>query len=366
MSTRLIWLPALLTLGLVLLGFAIDSKALVQTWLAVVLAWGMLPLGAVAVLMTHRLTGGRWGEFSRPVWLALAATMPLFAVSLLPLLFGLEVLFPWTQPFELLPEVVQKKRLYLNEPFFIARTVFYLLVWLALSWTQRDRDHHRRPGIIGIPAPAGLILWFFTITFFGFDWFMSLEPRFYSDVFGLMLCMNAVCAAMAAGIVLTPAKRKDEIAKGARRDIANLWLTVLLGWVLMAFSQYIIIWSGNLPDEIGWYVHRSMGVWRTVSVLSFGLFFVLPFMVLLSGAAKASRGWLGAATIVCLTGHVLQIFWLVLPAFGGWQGIQFVLVPGLILTLGATYGGCVLYFLAALAARRRYSADNRNLGRSHA
>lgn len=366
MSTRPIWVPALLTFALVALGFAVDSRALMQTWLAVVLTWGMLPLGAVAVLMTHRLTGGRWGEISRPIWEALAATMPLFAVSLLPLLFGLEVLFSWTQPVELLPEVVQNKRLYLYEPFFISRTLFYLLIWLGLSWTQGGLDYCQRFATIRFPAAAGLILWVFTITFFGFDWFMSLEPKFYSDVFGLMLCMNAVGAAMAAGILFNPATRTDGVAIDARCDIANLWLTVLLGWALMAFSQYIIIWSGNLPDEIGWYIHRSIGAWRTVSVLSFGLFFLLPFLVLLSGAAKANRGWLVAAAVVCLCGHVLQILWLVLPAFDGWQGIQFVLVPGLMLTVGATYAGCVFYVLTIMNAKLRPSTDNRNVGGSHA
>lgn len=365
MSTRLIWAPALLTFGLAVLGLVTDSQAFLQSWLAAALTWGMLPLGAVAVLMTHRLTGGRWGELSRPVWVALAATMPLFAITLLPLLFGLEVLFPWTQPAELLPEVVRNKRLYLDEPFFIGRALFYFLVWLGLSWTQGCSDYCQRPATIRLPPAAGLILWVLTITFFGFDWFMSLEPRFYSDVFGLMLCMGAVSAAMAAGILFNPAVDNDGADTGGRRDIANLWLSVLLGWAFMAFSQYIIIWSGNLPDEIGWYLNRSAGAWRTVSMVSFGLFFLLPFMVLLSRAAKSSRGWLITAAVVCLAGHILQILWLILPAFERWQGIQLLIAPGLIVTLGATYAGLAFYVLTMMKAKPGNGEEYCRVGRSH-
>lgn len=327
----------------------LDSEALVQGWLSAAMTWGMLPLGAVAVLMTHRLTGGRWGKSSRHIWLVLAATMPLFVLSLLPLLLSLDVLFPWNQPLERLPEVVRNKRLYLNEPFFVVRLFLYSLVWLLLSWSQGGYELYRPTTRVRLPAAAGLILWFFTITFFAFDWFMSLEPRFYSDVFGLMLCMGAVCAALAVGMLMYPAEHSDN---GPRRDLANLWLTLLLAWAFMAFSQYIIIWSGNLPDEIGWYVHRSEGLWRTLSVVSFALFFLLPFAVLLSGAAKSSRGWLAFAAVSCLIGHGLQMAWLILPAFEQGGDLQLVLATGFFFTLGALYVGCAVYALSRVDGHR--------------
>lgn len=342
MSTRMFWIPGLITALLAALGLAIDSLALVRSWLAVSLVWGMIPLGALAVLMTHGLTGGRWGTASRPVWLALAATLPLFAASMLPLLLGLDEIFSWTQPESLLPEVVRKKLLYLNEPFFIVRTFFYLFAWLGLAWSLGVWGLPRRAGKSGkgpaVHAP-GLILWVLTMTFFGFDWFMSLEPRFYSDVFGLMLCMAAASAAMAVALLAMCVGKYSDVDVDARRDIANLWLAVLLGWAFMAFSQYIIIWSGNLPDEIGWYLHRRASGWRQISAVSLGLFFLLPFLILLSGAAKASRRWLLTASIACLAGHVLQVFWLILPAFTHWQGAQYWLVPALLVATGSTYAG---------------------------
>lgn len=355
MIRRWLWAPALLTIALAVLILVMDAGLFFQGWLVTTLAWGALPLGAMAILMVHGLTGGRWGEAGRPVWLSLAATIPLFALSMAILLPGIEILFSWTRPAHTLPEVVQNKRLYLNEPFFIARAVFYVLLWLWLAraqgvWSQAAV--RRGPGVANAP---GLILWVLAVTFFGFDWLMSLEPTFYSDVFGLMLAIEMAAAAMAVAVLFLARRNKGRSGDGARRDIANLWLGLLLGWAFMAFSQYIIIWSGNLPDEIGWYLHRREGLWRYISVLSFGLFFLVPFCVLLSGAAKGSRRWLTVAAVVCLTGHVLQVFWLVLPAFQVHRGLEYGLLVALAVAVGAGYLGCALYYHDALPEG---SADN--------
>lgn len=310
-------------------------------WLAAALVWGCLPLGALAILMAHGLTGGRWGEQGRPLWLALAATLPLFAAALLPLLFGMSSLFAWAAPAQELPELVQNKLAYLNTPFFMLRSLVYFTLWLWLAhaigaWRPRCRR---------IQAP-GLILWLLTLTFFSFDWLMSLEPEFYSDVYGLMLAANAVVAAFAWVLLLGGSSMDPD----ARRDIANLWLGVLLGWALFAFSQYIVIWSANLPDEIGWYVHRSRGLWRLLSAVSFALFFLLPFAVLLSGKAKGRADWLAAAAASCLLGHLLQMGWLVLPAFGDGSALQLLLLCTLVLVIGIAY---LALYAAIRAADRR-------------
>ncbi|MBB3060497.1 hypothetical protein [Microbulbifer rhizosphaerae] len=318
---------ALLALGA--LGAALGGAAFASSWLAAALIWGSLPLGALAMLMTQGLTGGRWGEQSRPLWLALAATLPLFAAAMLPLLFGLHTLFSWTLPAQELPEVVRNKLAYLNRPFFVVRSLGYFAIWLGLAWALGVWRRRTAP----VQAP-GLILWLLALTFFAFDWFMSLEPEFYSDIYGLMLGTGMVAAAIACALLLG-AQHMDP---GARRDIANLWLAILLGWAFTAFSQYIVIWSANLPDEIGWYIHRSQGAWRPISVISFVLFFLLPFIVLLSSAAKGRADWLMFAAASCLAGHILQICWLILPAFGGWSAPQVWLVPALVLVVGAIYG----------------------------
>lgn len=340
MIARKVWLPGVTALVLAAVGIMVNRDAFMQSWLVATLTWGMLPLGAIAVLMTHGLTGGRWGDDSRPVWLALVATMPLFVASMFPLFAGMDALFPWTRPTASLPEVVQNKKLYLNEPFFWLRSILYFVLWLGLAWALGAWSTPRGIAKLRAVHAPGLILWVLTITFFGFDWFLSLEPKFYSDVFGLMLCMVAAGSAIAAGILLG--------FQAVQRDLANLWLAVLLGWAFLAFAQYIVIWSGNLPDEIGWYIHRREGTWRFVSVASFTLFFLLPFLGLLSSAAKGSRRWLKGLAVLCLAGHVLQMAWLVMPAFEQWHATQFWLVPGLIAAVGATYGGVAYQYWLTL------------------
>lgn len=321
-------LDRLLLGGIALLALAAAATLLVgqlaaSTWLAAVLVWGSLPLGALPILMVHGLTGGRWGEQGRPLLLAVLATLPLLVAALLPLLLGLPALFAWTLPAEELSHLVRNKLAYLNPTFFILRTLAYCALWLWLAYllsARRDRGE-------GVHA-AGLVLWLLAVTFFSFDWFMSLEPEFYSDVYGLMLGASMVAAAF-AWILLLGAR---EMEAAARRDLANIWLGVLLSWVLFAYSQYIVVWSANLPDEILWYIHRSAGLWRPVSVVSFGLFFLLPFLILLSGHAKGRPGWLMLAAASCLLGHVLQIGWLLLPAFdhdGLWQLLLLILLTAL-------------------------------------
>lgn len=328
MNSRLLIGIGLLALAVNIVGAVIAWPAFLRSWLVASLTWGALPLGALAVLMTHGLTGGEWGRVSRPIWQALAAGMPLFILIMIPLLFGLDQLFSWTRPVEQLPTLVQRKTLYLNEPFFILRTLFYLLVWLVLAWLLGIWGGRER----NVQAP-GLILWVLTITFFGFDWLMSLEPKFYSDIFGLMLVTGTAATAMAAGLLLAMRQTQPAI----RQDLANLWLAVLLGWAFMVFAQFIIIWSGNLPDEIVWYLHRRQWPWQLLGWVALLLFLLLPFTILLSNAAKRGRNQLMLATLSCLAGHVLYVHWLVLPAFEEQYSAQYWLDPAALIAIGAGF-----------------------------
>ncbi|MEC9483440.1 MAG: hypothetical protein UMU75_09005 [Halomonas sp.] len=328
MTRSMIALVGLVALIACIVGAFQDWTAFLRSWLTATLTWGALPLGALGVLMTYAMTGGAWGERSQHVWRALVGTLPLFALAMLPLLFGLHELFSWTRPPDELPEVVRRKLLYLDETFFVVRWVIYFIVWLGLAWLLAWRGRFTRR----VAAP-GLILWVFTLTFFSVDWFMSLEPEFYSDVFGL----ERICAMASAGLALGIWLLAPQLPPSLRMDIANIWLTLLLSWALMGFSQLIIIWSGNIPDEIIWYVHRAEGGWHWIGRLSFVLFMLLPFMILLSTRAKQSQHWLRVASAICLLGYVLQTQWMVMPAFEGWRTAQSWLDPLAVVALGGGF-----------------------------
>lgn len=305
------WLLGLLAALLVLLltGTLLNGATLAQAWLVTWITLATPALGALALLMVHGLTGGDWGDESRYVWRSLAASLPVLCLALLPLLLGMQSLFPWTAPPETLPEVVRHKLAYLNEPFFVIRTLVYLATWSYLGWWA-TRDKTLQGNSSGLHA-AGLIVWALTVTFFCYDWLMSIEPSFYSDIYGLEVMAICVTTALALGLAVGAGSLRPAV----RLDLANLWLSVLLGWAFVAFSQLIIIWSGNLPHEIHWYLARGEGAWLWIGRVSVGLYLVIPFAMLLPTAAKRRGSWLHIAASVCLAGHVLHIQWLVWPAF---------------------------------------------------
>lgn len=317
-------------------GAWLDWPAFLHAWLAATVTIGLLPLGALAGLMTFGLTGGGWGELAAPAWRAAAACLPLFVLAMVPLLFGLGELFTWTRAPELLPDVVHNKLAYLNVPFLLARLALYILVWLVLAivmgaWSARARG--------GTAACAGgMLALLFTVTFFGFDWLLSLEPEFYTDVFGLLLVVTAAAAASALA-VLGASGDLDTTGRDRRADLAVLWLALLLGWAFLAFAQYIVIWSGNLPHEIGWYLHRGRGFWRAVSWMVFIAFFGLPFLLLLSRRGRRSSAVLAAAAVLVLAGHALQVQWWVLPALDAGGPHLAWIAPATLATLALLFTG---------------------------
>lgn len=328
------------TLGLAgcVVALIVDADTFAYAWLAATLTWGLLPIGALAVLMTAGLAGGGWSEVSRSAWRGLAACLPLLVLALLPLLlFAREALFPWTHPVEQLPEVVQRKLLYLNVPFFTARTVGYLVIWLLLAYCMGVWHSARRAG--GRLCAGGLVALLYTLSFFGFDWFLSLQPKFYTDVFGLWMA-DTVVAGAGALVLLKLGSVDDEAVVMPRADLANLWLCLLLGWLFLAFSQYIVVWQGNIPHEIEWFLQRDDLVWTIMMVLAGGCLFALPFLALLFRWVKERGRALQWVAAVVLVGYVLQMQWWVLPASdsGAWR--LYWMAPVALATLGSLLVVC--------------------------
>lgn len=329
----------------------LNVSVLAHAWLGASLTFGLLSIGAIAALLTWHLTGGGWGEIGAPTWRALAAALPVFAIALaLAFIFGYKALFPWIAPVDTLSDTVRHKLLYLNLPFFIARSVGYFVIWLVLAFVAGAW----RPRVPGAGACAGgLVALLYTLSFFGFDWLLSLEPKFYTDVFGLWLAVTVPAAATAIVLLQSPAV-DDPVSVGRRADLANLWFALLLGWAFMAFAQYVLIWEANIPDEIEWYLARGEGVWSVVAWLVTLLFFALPCCALLFPSFKRSGLWLRRLAALVLVGYVLQVQWWVLPATDSGQ-IQLIwMVPLCLLTLAAA-----TFALTAYSHRRREARDER-------
>ncbi|MFC4167013.1 hypothetical protein [Teichococcus aestuarii] len=296
-------------LGLALLLWPAARPALAAGWLAALLFWLGIALGALALLAIHALTGGRWGTALRPVLAPAAGSLPLFLPLALPLLLSLGVLYPWVAEPELAghPDVA---RLYLNAAGFILRTGLALLLWSALAWLLlRLEQGPARQGV----AALGLVLHGVAVTLLGFDWVLSLAPHFHSTAFGLSLLVSQLLAAL-AWAALCRGTGEDAAA-----DLGGLLLAAVLGALYLGFSQYLVIWYGNLPHKAAWYLARQASPWLWLEALSLLLSGLLPLLVLLPGGLRRSPAAQARLAPWLLAGLSLHHAWLVAPAAGPWS-----------------------------------------------
>lgn len=291
------------------------------------LFWIGVALGCGAILMTHHLTGGYWGFIIRRLLEAGVRTMPLMAVLILPLLFSLPQLYTWARPEAVAASAsLQGKALYLNVPAFLVRTAVYFAVWLALAhflvkWSS-DQDRSADPGIarkLRMISGPGIVLYSLTVTFASIDWAMSLEPDFYSTIYGIMFMIDQALTAMAfvvgvAGFFLEREPLSRLISRQRLLDLGNLMLAFVMLWAYLCFSQFLIIWSGNLPEEIIWYTRRLRGGWAAVALLLVIFHFALPFLLLLMRDVKRKVRRLQAVAFGLLAVRLVDYFWVVMPS----------------------------------------------------
>ena len=253
-----------------------------------------LALGGMANLMLLELTGGRWGVVVRPAFEAANRLVPLAALLAIPVLVGMRALFPiadtgWFTP-----------------GFFVGRALCYLAIWSGLSLLLRR-------SVSEALSALGLIVYTFTVSLAAVDWIGSLVPEWYSTALGLVVGVGQMLGAMALaiayiGLRTPPGERSLFI------DLGNLLLMYVLTWAYLAFMQFLIIWVGNLPREISWYVPRLQTGWFAVGVLLVVFHFFAPLAILLSRAAKRSAFFLGAFAAALLAMHAIDVYWLVAPS----------------------------------------------------
>lgn len=309
-------------------GFSTDRVQFFQSYLYAFVFWTGLALGSLALLMVHHLFGAGWGFIVQRVFEAATRTFPLLALLFIPLLFGLHDLYEWTHAEVVVADaVLRHKAPYLNIPFFTGRAAFYLAVWSGagylLSKASRELDGSRDPHLAlrlrNLSAP-GLLVFGLTATFASVDWVMSLEPHWFSTMFGLIFIGGHVLGALALAIlVATKLSGHPPLAESARpqhfHDLGNLLLAFTMIWAYLSFSQFLIIWSGNLPETISWYLPRSTGGWGTLALGLVALNFALPFMLLLSRQAKRRARTLARIAALILVMRLADLHWQIAPSF---------------------------------------------------
>ncbi len=302
-----------------------------RSWLIGFLFCLGLSMGSLALLMLQHMSGGQWGLVGRRVFEAASRNLPLVALMFIPLLFGLPALFLWARPDAVAADpILQAKHPYLNVPFFIGRAVLYFGVWMLGSFllnawssaqdrgevavTPQDTVRFRR-----VSAP-GLLIYVVLMTFASVDWIMSLDPHWFSTIFGFILVAGQGLAAFALVIAVLAMTSpyepmRSHLTPGHFHDLGKLLLAFVMLWAYFAFSQFLIIWAGNLPEEIPFFLVRMRNGWQYLSlVLAFG-HFVLPFVLLLSRDIKKQFGRLAGIAIFILVMRYVEVLWLVGPMF---------------------------------------------------
>lgn len=317
-------------IGLVLcaVGALLNPTQFFQSYLFAYLFWLGLALGSLGFAMLQHLTGGGWGLVTRRLFESGALTIPLMALLFVPLLPGIPTLYEWARPDVVNNDpLLQQKQPYLNVGFFVVRAVIYFAAWIALAlvlnrWSLRQ-DRQADPWLLRrlrLLSAWGLIIYFLTMTFASFDWAMSLEPHWYSTIYGAIVVMGQALTTLAFMIIMARLLAGREPLAGVIRqqhfhDLGNLLLAFVMLWTYMSFSQFLIIWSGNIPEEVTWYLHRMAGGWQWIAALLLLFHFFVPFGLLLLRSTKLNTGRLAALAGGLLVVHLLAVFWLVMPAF---------------------------------------------------
>ncbi|HUI55605.1 MAG TPA: hypothetical protein VLY04_11575 [Bryobacteraceae bacterium] len=330
-----------------------------------------LGLGPLAWLLLQYLTGGAWGVVIRRSCEAAARTMPLIALLFLPIVIGIPNLYDWSHAAKVAADtVLQHKHPYLNLPFFLFRAAVYFGGWLFLSWyytrcaDREDREGHAAVhGKMSALAGPGLIFWGFSVTFMSIDWLLSINPKWFSTMYGLLFIADQGLTGMAFLItlmVLLSFRRpmSEVLTPRHMHDLGKFLLAMVMVWAYFAFSQFLIIWAGNLPEEIPWYLWRINGGWGFVALALVVGHFALPFALLLSRDLKRNFKLLASIAVFILCMRLVDLYWVVAPEFRkqsfGVSWMDFTLPLGLI-------GIWLAYFLTQLEKRALMPINNPHL-----
>jgi hypothetical protein len=315
--------------ALVALIAAWHPRTAAQAWLAAYVFWTGLPVGALFLVLVHGMTGGAWGLTLRPGLAALLRSTPLLALFLIPVLLTARYIYPWAAGGD--------GRGWLDLPFFALRAAAYVVLWnaIALGAIRRAQPDGALPRGFAWPA---LILLFASASLAAFDWLMTLEPRWVSTIFGMLVTAGWVASAAAAALAI--ASRSVVLGMTEPLDApARILLALVLLWAYLSAIQLIVIWESDLSSEIPWYLRRMAGGWQWVAT-GFAVFeFVVPFLILMWRPLRRSQPAVLVAALSILMAHLGEVWWLSVPDFNrgmGWAdplaviaiGAAFVFVGG--------------------------------------
>jgi hypothetical protein len=310
-----------------IVGFVLDRDQFMRSYLFAYLFWTGMAIGSMGILLLHSVVGGKWGLVIRRMLEAGTRTLPVMGLLLIPVLLNIRALYLWARPEAAHDAIIQAKAAYLNVPFFVGRAVFYFAIWclyayLLNKWSAEQDvtgDDRLIDKMRALSAP-GLVVFTITTTFAFIDWVMSLEPHWYSTIYGAMFLVGQVleCFALMIALLIVLSKKpplSEYVTPQHLHDLGNLMFAFTMLWAYLSFSQFLIVWAGNLPEEIPWYLRRLNGGWGGVAVALVIFHFAVPFVVLLQRGVKRNPELLYRMCLWMIAVRLLDVYWVVEPSF---------------------------------------------------
>ncbi len=316
---------------------------------AFVFLW-TLTMGALFFVLLQFVTRAGWSVVVRRFAENTMALLPLLAVLFVPLIFGVHTLYHWSHAEAVARDaLLTHKQPYLNETFFLVRAGIFFVIWLAAahlfyraSVAQDQSGDHALTHHMQRYAPIFLILFALTLTYAAFDWLMSLTPHWYSTIYGVYIFAGSVMGIMAWLVIVAATLQRAgllrrELHVEHYHDLGKLLFAFTAFWAYIAFSQFMLMWYANLPEETIWYAERNRAAWRVVSLVLLMGHFVLPFFFLMSRHIKRRLPLLVGAAVWMLVAHYIDIYWLVMPALGTDAAVPHLIDGALLVGLGGLF-----------------------------
>ena len=340
-----------------------------RSWLFSFMFWLGLTTGSLVLLMLQYVSGGNWGRLGRRIWEAAASNLWLMFLFWIPIAVGMKDIFTWTDPKVAATLGADKIHYYLNQPFWLVRGVIYfagwgLLFWRLLRWSEREEAGTTTPAqfvTIQNLSGFGIVFYGLTITFASIDWTMSLYPQWWSTVWGMLFMVGQVlttfCFTIWLFVRLSNVEPVSRIFKvDFLHDFGKLMFAFVVLWAYLSFSQWLIIWSGNMLSEIRWYLMRLYHGWQYFGTLLIFVHFVLPFALLLSRNTKRSKTRIVAICFLVLFMRLVDLFWLTAPNFypGTQAGLNnfHLLDAAMYVVCPIAMGGIWLFFFCLRLSKR--------------
>jgi len=321
---KISFLVGAIALALSVLGYFSNNKQFFFSYLTSFAFWASLGLGGLFFTMLHHISGAKWSTAILRIPQAAMSVLPILFLLFIPIIFGIKELYEWSSAEALAHNsILQGKAAYLNSTSFIVRTVIFFGAWTILTFLVNKYSRLQDEGVnttkqLRIVSAPGMFVFALTISFASFDWLMSLDPMWYSTIFGTYYFSGSFVIVLAFMILIASFIKnndalKDKIGSAHFSDLGKLFFGFIVFWAYIGGAQYFFIWYANIPEETVWFLHRWVGSWKTVSLLLIFGHFLIPFISLIFYNTKRNQKLLIFFAIWIFIFHYIDMYWLTGP-----------------------------------------------------